>query len=160
MLDSFLTRRRSWVVWLYVMVSGHLLASMVVTWAAPSGLFDNYLSSLEEVFWTSAAPASARAQQTWWLALFGATLQSYSLYMLALVHIGNRLKTPMVWGWLIAGLVLWAPQDIVLSLQVGVWSHLWLDTFAMLMLLPPLVWLYRHDRNHQRGAAAQGSGNV
>jgi uncharacterized protein (TIGR01777 family) len=66
--------------------------------------------------------------------------------MLALVHLGNRLKTPAAWGWLIAGIPLWAPQDMWLSVQQQVWSHLWLDGFALLVLLPPLFWLYRHDR--------------
>jgi uncharacterized protein (TIGR01777 family) len=33
-----------------------------------------------------------------------------------------------------------------LSAQQQVWSHLWLDGFALLVLLPPLVWLYRNDR--------------
>jgi uncharacterized protein (TIGR01777 family) len=60
--------------------------------------------------------------------------------------LGNRLKTPAVWGWLSAGILLWAPQDMWLSAQQQVWSHLWLDGFALLVLLPPLFWLYRHDR--------------
>ena len=78
--------------------------------------------------------------------MFGATLQSYGLYMLALVHIGNRLKRAMPWGWLIAGILLWAPQDMLISAQAQVWSHLWFDSVALLVLLPPLFWLYRHDR--------------
>jgi hypothetical protein len=47
---------------------------------------------------------------------------------------------------LIAGILLWAPQDMWLSAQQQVWSHVWLDGFALLVLLPPLFWLYRHDR--------------
>jgi hypothetical protein len=53
---------------------------------------------------------------------------------------------PAVWGWLVAGILLWAPQDMWLSAQQQVWSHVWLDGFALLVLLPPLFWLYRHDR--------------
>jgi hypothetical protein len=125
----------------------HLFVSITLTWAGHSGLLDGYLHTLEQAFWSGAAvPLAARAQQVWWLALFGATLQSYSLYMLALVHIGNRLKRAMPWGWLIAGIVLWAPQDMLISAQAQVWSHLWFDSLALLVLLPPLFWLYRHDR--------------
>ncbi|MHC8336571.1 cell division protein [Pseudomonas sp. HLT2-19-2] len=141
------TLRSALVVWLYAAALVHLLVSLALTWAGHSGLLDGYLQTIEQAFWaTDAVPTAARAQQVWWLALFGATLQSYSLYMLALVRIGHRLRSPMAWGWLIAGIVLWAPQDMWISAQAHVWSHLWFDSFALLTLLPPLFWLYRHDR--------------
>ncbi|KNH47007.1 hypothetical protein [Pseudomonas lini] len=140
------TLRKALVVWLYAAALVHLFVSVLLTWAGHSGLLDGYLQTIEYAFWTDVVPSAAREQQVWWLALFGATLQSYSLYMFALVHLGHRLKTPMAWGWLIAGIVLWAPQDMLVSLQAQVWSHLWFDSFALLTLLPPLCWLYRHDR--------------
>lgn len=139
--------RPALVLWLYAAAIVHILAGLTLTWAGHSGLLDGYLHTLELAFWgADAVPAAGQEQQVWWLALFGATLQSYSLYMLALVHLGNRLKAPGVWGWLSAGILLWAPQDMWLSGQQQVWSHLWLDGFALLVLLPPLFWLYRHDR--------------
>ncbi|MGX4730812.1 hypothetical protein [Pseudomonas corrugata] len=117
--------RKALVAWLYAAALMHLLVSLMLTWAGHSGLLDGYLQTLEHAFWSDAAvPSAARAQQVWWLALFGATLQSYSLYMLALVHIGNRLRRAMPWGWLIAGIVLCAPQDMLVSTQAQVWSHL------------------------------------
>lgn len=146
MSHACFTLRRGLVAWLYAVALGHLLGGVVFTWAGPSGIFDGYLSSLEHAFQNQAVSGASRAQQAWWLSLFGATLQSYSLYMLALVHIGNRLKGSMAWGWLIIGLLVWAPQDILLSIQANVWSHVWLDTFALLVLLPPLLWLFCHDR--------------
>jgi hypothetical protein len=125
----------------------HLLAGLTLTWAGHSGLLDDYLNTIEQAFWgADIVPVTVRTQQVWWLALFGATLQSYALYMLALVHLGNRLKSAMPWGWLIVGILLWAPQDMLVSAQARVWSHLWFDSFALLVLLPPLFWLYRHDR--------------
>jgi len=139
--------RKTLVVWLYAAALTHLLAGLMLTWAGYSGLLDDYLNTIELAFWgADSVPATARAQQVWWLALFGATLQSYGLYMLALVHIGNRLKSAMPWGWLVAGILLWAPQDMWISAQARVWSHLWFDSVALLVLLPPLFWLYRHDR--------------
>lgn len=135
------------VLWLYAAAIVHVLAGLTLTWAGHSGLLDGYLHTLELAFWgADPVPAAGHELQVWWLALFGATLQSYSLYMLALVHLGNRLKSPSVWGWLMAGVLLWAPQDMWLSAQKQVWSHLWLDGFALLVLLPPLIWLLRHDR--------------
>ncbi|WP_323155856.1 cell division protein [Pseudomonas alvandae] len=139
--------RKALVVWLYAAALMHLLAGLTLAWAGYSGLLDDYLNTIELAFWgADSVPATARAQQVWWLALFGATLQSYGVYMLALVHIGNRLKSAMPWGWLIVGILLWAPQDMWISAQARVWSHLWFDSVALLVLLPPLLWLYRHDR--------------
>ncbi|WP_028620472.1 hypothetical protein [Pseudomonas sp. Ant30-3] len=141
------TLRSALVVWLYAAAMVHLLVGLVLTWAGHSGLLDGYLLTIEQAFWaTDVVPITARAQQVWWVAIFGATLQSFSLYMLALVRIGHRTKSPMAWGWLIAGIVLWAPQDMWISAQARVWSHLWVDSLALLTLLPPLIWLYRHDR--------------
>ena len=138
--------RPALVLWLYAAAITHILAGLTLTWAGDSGLLDGYLQVLELSFWgADAVPTAGREQQVWWLALFGATLQSYSLYMFALVHLGNRLKAPAIWGWLIAGILLWAPQDMWLSAQQQVWSHVWLDGFALLVFLPPLFWLYRHD---------------
>lgn len=138
--------RRVLVGWLYAIATAHLLGGVLLSWAGHSGLLDGYLSSIEHAFWSTEVPAAARAQQVWWVALFGATLQAYALCLMALVHIGNTLKHPMPWAWLMAGLLLWAPQDIAISLSAGMWSHLWLDLAALLVLLPPLLWLYRHDR--------------
>ncbi|MGF6126358.1 hypothetical protein QF019_001566 [Pseudomonas frederiksbergensis] len=141
------TFRKALIAWLYAAALVHLFVSIVLTWAGHSGLIGGYLQIIEQAFWgADAVPNAAREQQLWWLAVFGATLQSYSLYMLALVRIGSRLKTPMAWGWLIAGIVLWAPQDMWFSLTTQLWLNLWIDAFALLTLLPPLFWLYCHDR--------------
>ncbi|WEK08379.1 MAG: hypothetical protein P0Y51_24965 [Candidatus Pseudomonas colombiensis] len=138
--------RRALVLWLYAAALGHLLVAGVLTWAAGHPLLEGYLLSVEQAFWSSAAPAAARSQQVWWLNLFGATLQSYSLFLLALVHLGHRLRSATAWAWLMAGILLWAPQDMWISWQARMTSHLWLDSLALLTLLPPLLWLYRHDR--------------
>ncbi|KPZ06376.1 Uncharacterized protein ALO43_03040 [Pseudomonas tremae] len=154
------TLRRTLVAWLYAVAGAHVLGSLVFTWAGFAGLLDGYLTTLEQAFWTDAVPAAARTQQVWWMALFGATLQTYSVYMLALVHLGNRLKSAMPWGWLIAGLLLWAPQDIWISVRGGVWSHVWLDMAALLALLPPLIWLYRHDQYAAAADVSRGRSHV
>ena len=144
--------RRMLVAWLYAAALMHLLAGLVLTWTGHTGLLDDYVRHIEQAFWGAAAPAPAHTQQIWWLALFGATLQSYALYMLGLVHIGNRYKIPSIWGWMMIGIAAWAPQDIWISLQAGIWSHLWVDSFALLVLLPPLFWLYRLDKRTERTA--------
>jgi len=139
--------RRTLIAWLYAAAAIHLVVSFVLTWSGSFGLLDGYALHIEQAFWDGVAPAPARAQQIWWLALFGATLQSYSLYMLALIHLGHRYKIPSIWGWTMLGIIVWAPQDIWISLHAGIWSHFWVDSFALLTLLPPLAWLYRLDRH-------------
>lgn len=138
--------RRTRVVWLQAAALVHLLVGLGLTWAGDTALLGAYQQSIEQAFWGQAAPAAARHQQLWWLALFGATLQSYSLFMLGLIHLGDRLRSHHAWAWLAFGIVLWAPQDVLVSLQAGMWSHLAIDGLALLALLPPLLWLYRHDR--------------
>lgn len=138
--------RHLYIRWLQTAALTHLLAGLLLTWASHNPLLDPYQLTIEQAFWPTPAPTFARNQQIWWQALFGATLQSYALYMLALIHLGNRFRSHHAWAWLIAGLVLWAPQDILISLQAGIWSHLIVDVVALLVLLPPLIGLYRHDR--------------
>lgn len=145
---SSLARRRLYRVrWLQTAALAHLLVGLGLTWAGHNPLLNDYQLSIEQAFWGQAAPTSAHSQQVWWLALFGATLQSYSLYMLGLIHLGDRLRSHLAWAWLIAGIALWAPQDALVSLQAGIWSHLLVDAVAVLVLIPPLLWLYRHDRS-------------
>ncbi len=63
-----------------------------------------------------------------------------------LAWIGDRQRLSFAWGALIAGLLLWAPQDMAISLRAGVWAHVWLDCFALAGMLPPLIYLYFIDR--------------
>ncbi|KAF1051084.1 MAG: hypothetical protein GAK43_02559 [Stenotrophomonas maltophilia] len=144
--------RRALINWLYFVALLHLLAGLVLVWGGRYGLLDSYVASLDGAFWSVPAPAAAREQHLWWLALFGATLQCYAV-LLALVQLGQRLRRPAPWAWIAAGLLLWAPQDMWISSQREVWSHLAVDLAALLALLPPLLWLYRHDRRPTEGVS-------
>jgi uncharacterized protein (TIGR01777 family) len=138
---------RPWLIrWLYAVAIAHLLGGVVLAWWGDSSVFAAYHRSIEQAFWGADAPAAVHGLQVWWFAIFGATVQSYAVFMGALVYLGNRHRSSAVWGWMIAGIVLWAPQDMAISLQAGIWSHVWLDAVAVISLLAPLVWLFRHDR--------------
>jgi hypothetical protein len=138
---------RLWLVrWMYAVAVGHLVVAVLLPWMARLPLLESYHLGIEQYFWSGAAPVAARAQQVWWISLFAATMQSTALWMLALVHIGNRQRSAAAWVWLLAGLALWAPQDIGFSLQAQVWPHVAVDTFALLIMVPPLLWLWRLDR--------------
>lgn len=138
--------RRVWVAWLYAVALGHLAISLYLTWGGHTRPLADYLATVEHALHPATVPAQARDLQHWWLTLFGATLQSYAVFMLALVHLGNTLRARAAWLGLIAGLLLWAPQDMYFSFVSGVRINVWLDGAALLVLLPPLLWLYRHDR--------------
>lgn len=140
---------RRWVIrWMYAAALSHGLVGIGMVLAGNSPALDAYHQSLVTAFWDAAPAPHARANNAWWIGLFGATVQCLAVWMAALVHIGSRTRMPQVWLWLMAGLLLWAPQDMVLSAQAGIWSHVWIDALALVAMLPPLAWLYRHDQQH------------
>lgn len=133
------------VRWLFALAIAHLLGGVLFAWWGNLPVFENYHRSIEQAFFGQDVPTAARGLQVWWLALFGATVQSYAVFMGALVYLGNRYRSRAAWGGLIAGLVLWAPQDIWISAQLGIWSHVWVDSIALIGLLLPLAWLFHYD---------------
>ncbi len=139
---------RTWLVrWMYAAALAHLLVGLALPWIGHLPIFDAYHRGVEAAFWEAAAPAAAREQQLWWIALFGATMQSLALWMAALIYFGDRYRSRLAWGMLLAGLALWAPQDMLISLRADCWAHVWMDAFALITMLPPLAWLWRLDRN-------------
>lgn len=144
---------RTWLVrWLYAVAAGHVVVGALLPWLSNASLLDAYHAGIETAFWRAAAPGEARQLQAWWLSLFGPTVQLMALWMAALIHLADRARQPQVWLWLMAGLLLWAPQDIVVSLRAGIWSHVWIDLLALALMLPPLLCLWRLDRRAHNAA--------
>ena len=140
-------RIRPWLIyWMYGVAIGHLLTGILLPWISDLALFDAYHRSVESGFWRHGAPSEARAQQVWWISLFGPTVQTLAIWMAVLTRIGDCHRSPFVWMWLTIGIMVWAPQDILVSLRAGAWNHVWLDCFALVTILPPLIWLWWHDR--------------
>ncbi|MES2262872.1 MAG: cell division protein [Pseudomonadota bacterium] len=138
---------RTWLVrWLYAAAVAHLLVGVLLPWIAGADFLNWYHRGVAAAFWPGTAPAAAIAQQAWWMALFGPTVQTVGLWMIALVHLAERRRDAAAWAWLLAGIVVWAPQDIFVSLRAGVWPNVWLDCFAVASMVPPLLWLWRADR--------------
>lgn len=148
---SHAERIRPWVIrWMYGVVIGHLLAGILLPWIGNLSMFDAYHRSVESGFWNHGAPAEARTQQVWWISLFGPTVQGLALWMGALTRIGDRQRSTFVWTWLIIGVMVWAPQDMMISLRADAWIHVWVDCFALFTMLPPLIWLWSYDRKYQQ----------
>lgn len=138
---------RTWTVrYVYASVAAHLLVGMLLPLVAGAPLFDRYHDDIGAAFWGGAVPAQSRAVQVWWISLFGPTVQAAAVWMGALAWMGDRQRNAFAWGALIAGIVLWAPQDILISLQAQCWVHVWLDSFAVAAMLPPLIYLFLIDR--------------
>lgn len=138
---------RTWALrYTYAGVAAHLLVGALLPLIISAPLFDGYHRAIETAFWGPDIPAAARAQQVWWISLFGPTVQAAAVWMGALVWMGDRQRNAFAWGALIAGIVLWAPQDMLISLRADCWAHVWIDTFAVVFLLPPLICLFIIDR--------------
>ena len=138
---------RRWAIrWMYAAIATHLVVGMLLPWFADAAIFSGYHRGIETAFWDATVPAPAHAQQIWWISLFGPTVQSAALWMGALAWIGDRQRGAFAWGALIAGMLLWAPQDMMVSLRALCWDNIWIDTFALATMLPPLVYLYCVDR--------------
>ena len=140
------TLRRWSVRFLYAAIAAHLIVGMLLPLVAGAPLFAEYHARIESAFFGAHIPPAAHAHQLWWIGLFGPTVQAAAVWMGALAWIGDRQRLPFAWAALAAGIVLWAPQDITISLQAGVWDHVWLDLFACASMLPPLAYLYCIDR--------------
>jgi len=136
---------RPWLIsWLYLITFGHFACGILLAWFSNLSLLDNYHHSILERF--GDLFNNAQALQVWWLSLFGATLQNLAVFMGILIYVGNRQGRPFVWGWMIFGLLLWAPQDMLISLRINLWLHVWVDAIVILLVLPPLLLLWRIDR--------------
>lgn len=139
---------RSWLVyWMYLITFGHFAAGVLLAWFSNSHLFDSYHQSILVRFGNLSV--SAHPLQVWWLSLFGATLQNLAIFMGILTCVASKQRSAFVWMWMIIGLVLWAPQDMFISLQVNMWVHVWVDAAALLLMVPPLMTLWWFDRNQK-----------
>lgn len=73
-------------------------------------------------------------------------VQVFALFMLLLVELGRRYGNPIIWLILALGVLLWAPQDMLISVERGVWSHCWVDLAAVVAIVPAAIMLALQDR--------------
>lgn len=148
-------RMRRWMIGLlYTVAAAHVAVGALLPWLADAPLLDQYYRRIGAAFWQTPPPIESRALQAWWIAMIGPTFQVLGLWMLLLMHQENRHRDARLWRWLIAGLVLWAPQDVLISLRADCWPHVWMDALVLVLMLPPLLWLQRHDAAHDWRPAA------
>ena len=148
-LQIHLSMRTRLIYWLYLVGLLHFLAGLALPLMANGALFSSYHDMVDSTFWREIVPTGVRPLQVWWLSLFGATIQSLGLWMLALIRLGDIHHSRFAWSILSVGLLLWAPQDMWISYQAGVTLHVWIDLLALICLLPPLLVLRWIDREHE-----------
>ncbi len=139
---------RPWLIrWMYLITIGHFVSGILLAWFSGFSILDTYHHAVLSGFLSDDVSAAMHALQVWWLSLFGATLQNLAIFMGVLTYVGNKYRSALIWGWMIIGLVWWAPQDIIISLQVNLWLHVWVDAIVLIMMLPPLAMLWWFDRH-------------
>lgn len=139
-------KTRIWLVrWIYVVVAVHLLVGVLLPLFADAALTAPYRRGIEDFFFGGEAPPAAMALHSWWLSLFGPTVQAAAIWMAGLAVIGDKQRNAYAWAMLILGLLVWAPQDMLISARAHCWINLWVDALALLTMLPPLLWLFTLD---------------
>lgn len=131
--------------WMYLITFGHFAAGLLLAWFSNSNVFDQYHQTI--LTQLGLAQTGTQSLQEWWLSLFGATLQNLAIFMGVLTYLGNKYRNAFVWLWMMIGLIVWAPQDMLISLRIDLWLHVWIDVLALMVMLPPLFILWRLDRN-------------
>ncbi len=137
---------RVWLIrWMYFITLAHLGSGVLLAWFANSSWLEGYHQS---VLWRfNDLSIQAHQLHTWWLSLFGATLQNIGIFMGILTYLASIHRSAFIWLWMVIGLILWAPQDMLISLQIDLWQHVWVDAFVLLIMLPPLIILWWIDRS-------------
>lgn len=158
-MKTNLEKLRPWVTtWMYGVAFVHFVVGLLLPWVVSLPIVEAYHVYVEQQFWGGNIPQEVRPLQQWWIALFGPTIAGMSVWMGTLVYFGARYRSRLAWVSLIIGTLIWAPQDIYISLQRDVWLHLYLDCFALASMLPPLIWLWWHDSQyHQRSVPSAKS---
>ncbi len=145
---------RLWLVrWLYVAAIAHFLIGVMLPWVSGLGVVEVYHQLVEQHFWPQAAPDAARDMQVWWLSLFGPTIQTVGLWMAALTYLGDKHRSRYAWLWLMAGILVWAPQDMWISMQAEMRVNVWIDCIALASLIPPLLLLWKIDASKNKEEA-------
>lgn len=74
-----------------------------------------------------------------WLAVFGPTVASWGLLMLALLRLGVARGDVRAVNALILAVLVWAPLDAAVCAAYGFWPGVLIDTLVVPMLLLPLL---------------------
>ena len=63
----------------YFSIALHLVAGAALPLLVGAPIFDSYHQGIESAFWGAHVAPEVRAQQSWWISLFGPTVQAAAL---------------------------------------------------------------------------------
>lgn len=138
-------KRRLLVRWIYLVVAAHLAVGVLLPLCANMAITDTYRRGIEDFFFGAEAPPAGRALHVWWISLLGPTVQAAAIWMAGLAVIGDKQRNAYAWLMLIVGLIVWAPQDMLISARAHCWINLWIDAAVIVVMVPPLLWLCKID---------------
>ncbi len=137
--------------WLLLLAWLHLAIGLFIPAIAHSALFGHYSALLQAAFWPGQViPPETLDFQRWIVSLFGPTLASVGVVMIYLVRAGIRSDDTWPWNAILLALAVWAPGDIYISLLKDFWLHVWIDTLALLVIVPPVLVLRAQTKQPRR----------
>lgn len=143
-----LTGRSLAIGWLNIIMVAHLLGGFAVSWCTQSGVFSSYHEQVLSAFNLIQSTQAAELHE-WWLNLFGATFQAFSAVSLLLIYVAKQRANAVVWGLFALTILGWAVQDVTISARIQFTLHYWVDAIAVLILVPPMLYLAYKDFNHE-----------
>ena len=126
--------------WLLLVGVGHIILGMVFIVIAKTSLITPYINSLYQVFDVSFNSANDQLLRTV-LQLLGPTVVSWAALFCLAIHYYVKHGTTAIKQLIIIALLLWFAFDTGISMLNGINSHIVINSFVMLMILPPLLLL-------------------
>ncbi|UUZ53113.1 hypothetical protein LP419_29705 [Massilia sp. H-1] len=94
---------RKWTVWyVYASIAAHLAVGMLLPLIMPARRCSTATTAPSKPHSGARQFHPRRAQQVWWISLFGPTVQAAAVWMAALAWMGDRQRNALAWGALIA----------------------------------------------------------
>lgn len=131
---------RHLAIWLQMIGWSHVIGGISLPWLLRSDLMSNYVA---HVFQALQLPPEAHPAALTLMSFLGPTIASWGVLFLFMVRttLRDKASTPMV--FLCLSIIAWAPMDIWLSLQAGIYLNVWLDLLLIAAIVPPMWWLSR-----------------
>jgi hypothetical protein len=132
---------RKLAAWLQLIGWSHVLGGVSLPWLLHSDLISNYRA---QVFQALQLPPEAQPAALVLMSFMGPTIASWGVLFLFMVRttLPKKAPNPMLFlGW---SIIAWAPLDMWLSWQAGIYFNIWLDLLVIAAIAPPMWWLSRN----------------
>ncbi|MFC1718730.1 hypothetical protein ACFL6S_34075 [Candidatus Poribacteria bacterium] len=129
-----------WLRWLLVVGVTICIFGIIMAFLSGTVLFKPLNSQINPVFWdTKDVDGAVKGYQQWIMGVLGATMTSWGIFVLFIVHYPFRNKEKWSWNCLIAGLLVWFFIDNSISLYFRVYFNAIFNTILFVLVMLPLV---------------------